>query len=1408
MKKRILTLVLALAMLLTSIPSAMAAKKNYEDEPDEDFNIYAWGGFEDANSVKQLSFVGGATSATLSLVNGGANGTEHCLEYDATKGTYLDLMFPFIGIVGESYKFSFYAKSQNGATSILTIIGNLNGGTWTYLPAATITSEGWTKYDVTFTWDGVNTRGQGGLTMKSLQFRFGPTSGGLADVYYIDEICIIPEGIFDTDYSSVNAGYTLGGEVEVEEEVVDSGVITKPDVTFTDIQNHWAKNTIETLAKYEYVAGMGDGTFAPDSDVTRAQFIKMLVDGYDLIAPKYDGRFADVKGDEWYVGYLMLADKLKLLDDALKADGNIYPDRPITREEAATIAAKVAKEKGAEAKTTNKTSFTDDASISSWAASDVRDAASYGLIKGYETGAYQPKSKITRAEASAILSRVVDLDTRLAIYVDAQNGNDKADGSEAAPLKTLEAARNMAKKTSSNMKNDTTIFLRGEFRLQSTFKLDETHSGTNGYSIIYTSWGKEKPVLTMADEYSNWQLHDANLNIYKTYVGRGTTARQAYFNNIKGIRARNIGYLENDDYIFNSHYECDNKELLDFKYPTDLEFVYHILWCNNRFKVESISETEEGRVRIDMSPWFYQYNTRVNFDGDANTWRQCPSYIENAYELLDEEGEFYMNQHDGYMYYIPRRFEDMNNMSVKIPKDELMIDARGKIDAPLTNITFDNILFEGTKWEKVDRDGGLCDAQNNHIRESSDRAPDSAITFANATGINFTNNLCRQMGIIAIMFQTGVKHSNIIGNEFTDIGGTAIYVDAVEQGGTFAERPKHTWCEYLKVNNNYIHTVAYEYESSAAIWLGFVRHTESNHNEIGDVPYSGYNVNYGWANYASTGTILYDVEVNYNYIHDVMKDRVADGASIYTLGASSLECEKTNIEKNNRIWGNYLTNGWMCDNIYPDEGSTSWYVKNNVCQNQLVEDKEYNFIANPYRPKDGQYFMHMHASSIMWITTEENWSDLDYAYKAGMMNMLESNIDPVNLYPDGNFPPEAQYFIDNAGIEPEYRDNFDLHGAKVFMTPEKWFTVSVGETFPSKLLVLGGKDDQLDVKDFYIDWVCEEDAVTYDQATNTFTTHKAGIWEAEAFAVIDGTLQHVHFRFDVGGEITSLDMGGNSIQMIGGYTKQLAVKTISDIGVSFDVTNDESSIFDLSVADTSIATFDNETRIITANKETGSTTLKGTITYRDKVFEIDMPIVVINYSSKEAESLPYRIIDFSTAAWKNTPVSQSDGGALVYGKPNHTGERFANELLAFDVSINPGHTWPTIAFCDSDNMGSYSTNDCYMVGFKEDHIEIQRFNKGERTMIFGNDFNPIGGPGIPTVDGDRTIFEYNKRYSIVMGALDTEEGTRLILTINGENIIDYMDTGAFALESRGHYVVYNPEPGGMTFYPYSGITNK
>lgn len=96
---------------------------------------------------------------------------------------------------------------------------------------------------------------------------------------------------------------------------------------FTDVPaNHWAKNYIGNAEKFGYINGYGDGTFAPDGDVTGAQAVKMVVCllGYEPLA--------QVRGG-YPQGYVQIASAIGLLND-LSA---LEMDRPCTRESIAKM---------------------------------------------------------------------------------------------------------------------------------------------------------------------------------------------------------------------------------------------------------------------------------------------------------------------------------------------------------------------------------------------------------------------------------------------------------------------------------------------------------------------------------------------------------------------------------------------------------------------------------------------------------------------------------------------------------------------------------------------------------------------------------------------------------------------------------------------------------------------------------------------------------------------------------------------------------------------------------------------------------------------------------------------------------------------------------------------------------------
>ena len=116
--------------------------------------------------------------------------------------------------------------------------------------------------------------------------------------------------------------------------------ITAAGTTFTDVKSHANKTAIEALASRQIINGMGDGTFAPNSNMTRAQFATITVKALGLTA-KANNNFTDVKAADWFAPYVGTANTYGIVNGM--GDGTFNPGGTITRQEAATMVARAAK---------------------------------------------------------------------------------------------------------------------------------------------------------------------------------------------------------------------------------------------------------------------------------------------------------------------------------------------------------------------------------------------------------------------------------------------------------------------------------------------------------------------------------------------------------------------------------------------------------------------------------------------------------------------------------------------------------------------------------------------------------------------------------------------------------------------------------------------------------------------------------------------------------------------------------------------------------------------------------------------------------------------------------------------------------------------------------------------------------
>lgn len=178
-------------------------------------------------------------------------------------------------------------------------------------------------------------------------------------------------------------------------------------VSFADTKQHWGGPYIHFLASRGVAAGMGDGNFSPDSNLTRAQFVTFLAKLSMEDVSKYsENKFTDVKSGSWYYPYVSWAVAAGVTDGV--GNNQFAPELKITREQVTRMTMQFLLYMGVEQKDIRtRAEFPDAGKINSWAKDSVGICQAIGVINGFPDGTFQPQANATRAEAATMCSRIV-----------------------------------------------------------------------------------------------------------------------------------------------------------------------------------------------------------------------------------------------------------------------------------------------------------------------------------------------------------------------------------------------------------------------------------------------------------------------------------------------------------------------------------------------------------------------------------------------------------------------------------------------------------------------------------------------------------------------------------------------------------------------------------------------------------------------------------------------------------------------------------------------------------------------------------------------------------------------------------------------------------------------------------------
>ena len=204
--------------------------------------------------------------------------------------------------------------------------------------------------------------------------------------------------------SSKNKGQHFAGVTQPDPAITGP---SKPETpAFNDIADaDWAKQAITSLADKNIISGYGDGSFRPNSFVTREEFVKMLVLALNISLSSSSESFDDIDSSDWCHPYVCAAISAGIVNGVDAA--NFGKGMVITREEMATMTYRAVNTVGKSLSGADREEFADASSISPWAAEACTAMHKAGIINGVGANSFAPKDNVTRAQAAKILYEVM-----------------------------------------------------------------------------------------------------------------------------------------------------------------------------------------------------------------------------------------------------------------------------------------------------------------------------------------------------------------------------------------------------------------------------------------------------------------------------------------------------------------------------------------------------------------------------------------------------------------------------------------------------------------------------------------------------------------------------------------------------------------------------------------------------------------------------------------------------------------------------------------------------------------------------------------------------------------------------------------------------------------------------------------
>jgi hypothetical protein len=395
-----------------------------------------------------------------------------------------------------------------------------------------------------------------------------------------------------------------------------------------------------------------------------------------------------------------------------------------------------------------------------------------------------------------------------------------------------------------------------------------------------------------------------------------------------------------------------------------------------------------------------------------------PSSAENAYQLLDQPGEWYLDVGSSKFYYIPLAGQTLTSVDVEAPALEALVTGGGTAAGPLHNVVFRGIQFSYATWMGASSSTGFSEVQANYLNQGATPTAGNPLfdwyqTPANITltydqNIQFLDDVFVHLGAAGLGLGNGTQNATIKGCVFTDTSGSGIQIGNVD-------KPQATGADQtvgVTIQDNHIFNTPVEFHGGIGIDVGYAINVLIDHNQIDHLPYSGISIGWGgWpdkANKPGIANFSHNNVLSNNLIFQFVT-YLGDGAAIYSNGQTG-----SSIDTGEHITGNVMHDMGNIFHVVNTDNGTDWMTVTGNAMWNPGPSNSWGYCHTDYYAGEGGGLDHENVTGNYWDNRMGNGSHMQLPTSTGNCN-VQGNTDITG---QGQVPAAI---LSNAGLEPAYQ---------------------------------------------------------------------------------------------------------------------------------------------------------------------------------------------------------------------------------------------------------------------------------------------------------------------------------------------------------------------------------------------------